>query len=55
MRLHYKDIPKDKVERVELYRSNETTSFNTLLNDEKDQFIQLLENGKDAGELHSSK
>lgn len=44
--LHYKDMPKDKVERIELYRSNETTAFNTLLNDEKDQFIQLLENGE---------
>lgn len=50
MRLHYKDMPKDKIERIELYRSNETTPFNTLeSDDEKKSFIQLLENGKDSG------
>lgn len=48
MRLHYKDVPKDQVERIELYHSDQTTPFNTLANNEKERFIELLDQGKDT-------
>ncbi len=44
---HYKDVPKDKVEQVELYHYNETKPYRTLYKSDKEQFIMLLENGKD--------
>jgi hypothetical protein len=47
MRNHYKDVPKDKVGRVELYHYNEKKPYKTLYNSEKEQFIMLLENGDD--------
>ncbi|MNZ72731.1 hypothetical protein D3C78_911180 [compost metagenome] len=48
MRLHYKDVPKDQVERIELYHSNETTPFNTLVNDDKDRYIHILDSGRNT-------
>lgn len=48
MRLHYKDVPKEQVERIELHHSNEIESFNTLLNDDKDRFIHILDSGKNT-------
>jgi hypothetical protein len=45
---HYKDVPKDKLERVELYRSNEVKPYKTLYDREKQRFIELLESGKDT-------
>ncbi|MBA9084867.1 hypothetical protein FHR92_001328 [Fontibacillus solani] len=48
LQLHYKDMPKDKVERIELYHFDQTTPFNTLLNDDKERFIELLDHGKDT-------
>ncbi|MBD3919422.1 hypothetical protein H8B09_11720 [Paenibacillus sp. PR3] len=47
MKYKYKDVPKDKVARVELYLYGETKPFKTLNNSEAEQFIMLLENGKD--------
>jgi hypothetical protein len=44
---HYRDMPKDKIERVELFRSNETKPFRALTGDEKARFVELLETGTD--------
>ena len=46
--LHYGGIAKDKVERVELYRSQDTKPLRTLQGAEKEQFIRLLEIGQDV-------
>lgn len=48
MRHNYKDVPKEKVERVELYHYIEVKPYKTLYNSEKEQFIQFLESGKDT-------
>ena len=48
LRENYKDVPKDKVERIELYHDSETKPYQTLNNTEKEQFIKYLENGKDT-------
>ncbi|MDF2936817.1 MAG: hypothetical protein K0Q90_2190 [Paenibacillaceae bacterium] len=45
---YYGGIPKDKVERIELYRSQDTRPLRTLQGAEKDQFIRLLEIGQDV-------
>lgn len=44
---HYKDMPKDKIERIELFQSNETRPFRVLSGDEKAKFVELLETGED--------
>lgn len=48
IRRHYKDVPKDEVERIELYRESEVTPYKALSGKEKDRFIQILESGQDT-------
>ena len=48
LRQHYKDVPKGKVERIEIYHYSEVKPFKTLYNNEKERFIQFLEKGKDT-------
>lgn len=45
--LRYKDIPKDQVASVALYRFDETAPFNTLKDRDKERFIELLDHGTD--------
>lgn len=44
----YKDVPKDKVERVELYAFDKVDPYKTLVNNDMKRFIQLLDSGKDT-------
>ena len=47
--VHYNDIVKNNIERIELYRNGETTKLiYTLTGDEKERFIELLESGEEA-------
>lgn len=47
--VHYKDVDKDKVERIELYHYRETANpINELKADVKNQFIELLDTGKES-------
>ncbi|MDU0201176.1 hypothetical protein ACYEXS_23020 [Paenibacillus sp. MAH-36] len=46
LRRNYEDLPKEKIERVELYHFDEVKPYKTLNDSEKEQFIQLLESGK---------
>jgi hypothetical protein len=48
MQHHYNDVPKDKVERVELYHNYEVKPYKALYNKDKEQFIKLLDSGKDT-------
>ncbi|TJY42577.1 hypothetical protein E5161_06900 [Cohnella pontilimi] len=48
VRRSYKDVPKDKVEKIELYQLEETTPYKTLAGGDKERFIQLLDSGKDT-------
>jgi hypothetical protein len=48
LRMNYKDIPKDRVERVELYRQGEVKAYRTLTGSDQEQFIQLLDSGVDT-------
>lgn len=48
LRRNYEDVPKEKVERVELYQLDEVKPYRTLFNSEKEQFIGFLERGKDT-------
>lgn len=43
----YSDVPKDKIERIELYRGQETKPYKTLQDGEKDAFMQVLESGQE--------
>lgn len=45
---HYKDVPKDRIKRIEIYHWNKTQPFITLNGTKKERFINLLENGKDV-------
>lgn len=45
--LQYKDVPKDQVASVALYRYDETTPFNILKDSDKERFIELLDHGTD--------
>jgi hypothetical protein len=45
---HYEELPKDKTERIELYRIQEFEPYKTLLAADMDRFIQLLDTGKDT-------
>lgn len=53
VQLHYGDIPKDKTVRIELYRGQETKTYKSLRDSEKDRFIQLLDAGRDV-EMYTS-
>jgi len=44
---HYPDIPKDRVERIELFEAGAVRAFRTLTGEEKDRFIELLDGGED--------
>jgi hypothetical protein len=48
LQLNYKDVPKDKVERVELYRLGEVEAYRTLTGSDQERFIQLLDSGADT-------
>lgn len=47
VRRNYADISKDKVERIELYRDYTPKPFKTLAYSEQQQFLQLLNNGRE--------
>lgn len=44
----YEDISKGGVERIELYGLDAVTPYKTLVDGDKERFIQLLDNGKDT-------
>lgn len=46
--LSYTRLPKDSVERIALFGSQETEPYRTLAGDEKDAFIRLLDSATDV-------
>ncbi|MEK0315325.1 hypothetical protein [Cohnella sp. 56] len=46
--LSYMRLPKDSIERVALFDSQETEPYRTLIGDEKNAFIRLLDSGTDV-------
>ncbi|QHW33191.1 hypothetical protein GZH47_21990 [Paenibacillus rhizovicinus] len=44
---HYKDIAKDKVERIELFHQQDIRPYKTLTGVKLKRFIQLLDSGED--------
>lgn len=48
VRQSYKDINKDKIERIELFRLENVKPYRTLSDSEAKRFIHLLESGKNT-------
>lgn len=48
---HYKDVPKDRVEQIQLYVQGEIRPFRILMDEEVSQFISILENGEDKSDF----
>lgn len=45
---HYAEVPKDKTVRIELHKGWDPKPYKTLWDNEKEQFIRLLDEGKDV-------
>lgn len=42
----FKDLPIDRVSKIELYKGSETAPYRTLANREQSDFIHLLQSGE---------
>lgn len=48
---HYPDMPKDRVEHIQLFEQGEVQSFRTLTGEEVSRFIALLDSGDDKSDF----